>query len=70
MMMSKLQLLREKLHLTQEEVAQRSGISVRTIQLIEAGQVPKGYTLRSLAQTLGNLSSLPFSIIPPSIKTK
>jgi len=88
-MMSKLQLLREKLHLTQEEVAQRSGISVRTIQRIEAGQVPKGYTLRSLAQTLGvdesdlsspdtkgesenllwvkviNLSSLPFSVIPP-----
>lgn len=88
-MMSKLQLLREKLHLTQEEVAQRSGISVRTIQRIEAGQAPKGYTLRALAQALNvgeselfspgtggesenllwvkiiNLSSLPFSIIPP-----
>ncbi len=88
-MMSKLQLLREKLHLTQEEVAQRSGISVRTIQRIESGQVPKGYTLRALAQALNvdesglsspdtkeesenllwvkiiNLSSLPFSILPP-----
>ena len=88
-MMSKLQLLREKLHLTQEEVAQRSGISVRTIQRIEAGQAPKGYTLRALAQALRvdkselsspdtkeesenllwvkiiNLSSLPFSILPP-----
>ena len=88
-MMSKLQLLREKLHLTQEEVAQRSGISVRTIQRIESGQVPKGYTLRALALALNvdesglsspdtkeesenllwvkiiNLSSLPFSILPP-----
>ncbi|MDR0261764.1 MAG: helix-turn-helix domain-containing protein [Sphingobacterium sp.] len=88
-MMSKLQLLREKLYLTQEEVAQRSGISVRTIQRIEAGQAPKGYTLRALAQALNvdesalsspdtkeesenllwvkiiNLSSLPFSILPP-----
>ncbi len=88
-MMSKLQLLREKHHLTQEDVAQRSGISVRTIQRIEAGQAPKGYTLRALAQALDvdeselsspgtgvesenllwvkiiNLSSLPFSILPP-----
>lgn len=87
--MNKLQSLREKLNLTQEELAQKSSISVRTIQRIEAGQSPKGYTLRALAQALNvdesefsaydmpaesenltwikiiNLSSLPFSILPP-----
>ena len=87
--MNKLQSLREKLNLTQEELAQKSNISVRTIQRIEAGQPPKGYTLRALAQALHvdesefsaydmpaesenltwikiiNLSSLPFSILPP-----
>jgi transcriptional regulator with XRE-family HTH domain len=87
--MNKLQSLREKLNLTQEELAHKSSISVRTIQRIEAGQPPKGYTLRVLAQALNvnesefsaydmptesenltwikiiNLSSLPFSILPP-----
>lgn len=88
--MSKLILLREKLCLTQEELSDRSGISVRTIQRIEAGNLPKGYTLRALAKALEvnenellskneiyddvditwfkliNLSSLPFTIIPPA----
>ncbi|HEY0057101.1 MAG TPA: helix-turn-helix domain-containing protein [Pedobacter sp.] len=91
--MSKLISFREKLHLTQEEVAEKSGLSVRTIQRIERGTKPKGYTLRKLAQALGinenelleaeetqeekqeevnltllkiiNLSSLPFTFIPP-----
>ncbi len=51
--MNKLLLLREQCNLTQEELAQKSGISVRTIQRLEAGQVPKGYTLRALAAALG-----------------
>lgn len=44
--------LREAHHLTQDELAARSGISVRTIQRIESGQVPKGHTLTALAQAL------------------
>ncbi|HBW81513.1 MAG TPA: DNA-binding protein, partial [Sphingobacterium sp.] len=58
--MNKLQSLREKLNLTQEELAQKSNISVRTIQRIEAGQSPKGYTLRALAQAL-NVEESEFS---------
>ena len=51
--MNKLLLLREKLNLTQEELAEKSGISIRTIQRIEAGQIPTGYTLKALAKSLG-----------------
>lgn len=50
--MSKLKTIREQQFLTQEELAARSGISVRTIQRIESGMVPKGFTLRSLAKAL------------------
>lgn len=51
--MSKLKAYREKLNLTQEELTEQSGISVRTIQRIEAGTEPKGQTLKILAKTLG-----------------
>lgn len=51
--MNKLWQLREQLNLTQEELSQKSGISVRTIQRIESGQIPKGYTLKALSKTLG-----------------
>ena len=51
--MSKLLLLRQKLNMTQEELSERSGVSVRTIQRIEAGAIPKGYTLKTLAAALG-----------------
>ena len=44
--MSKLKNLREFQNLTQEELAEKSGVSVRTIQRIETGKKPKGYTLR------------------------
>ena len=88
--MSKLKKNREKLNLTQEELSDKSGISIRTIQRIESGNEPKGQTLKILAKTLGikenellekeeaqieinsnlikiiNLSSLPFTIIPPA----
>ncbi|RXM53319.1 MULTISPECIES: helix-turn-helix domain-containing protein [unclassified Chryseobacterium] len=50
--MSKLLKYRENLNLTQEELAAKSGISVRTIQRIEAGTEPKGYTLKTLAKAL------------------
>ncbi len=88
--MSKLKEIRTKLNLTQEELADKSGISVRTIQRIESGIEPKGQTLKLLAKALGieekellekedthikinstlikiiNLSSLPFTLIPPA----
>lgn len=50
--MSKLLEYREKLNLTQDELAEKSGISVRTIQRIEAGATPKGFTLKTLAKVL------------------
>ncbi|MBE7173916.1 MAG: helix-turn-helix domain-containing protein [Williamsia sp.] len=50
--MSKLLALRKKLNLTQEELFEKSGVSVRTIQRIEAGTSPQGYTLKALAKAL------------------
>jgi transcriptional regulator with XRE-family HTH domain len=50
--MSRLKTLREKQNLTQEELSEKSGISARTIQRIETGKEPKGYTLRALAKAL------------------
>ena len=51
-MKTKVQVLREEGGMTQSELAERSGISLRTIQRIEAGSVPKGFTLQSLATAL------------------
>ncbi len=50
--MSKLVAHRENQNLTQEGLAKKSGISVRTIQRIESGIEPKGYTLKALAKSL------------------
>lgn len=50
--MSRLKKIREDLNITQDELAKKSGVSVRTIQRIEAGTEPKGYTLKSLAKAL------------------
>lgn len=50
--MSKLKTIREFKNLTQEELAEKSGVSVRTIQRIETGKAPKGYTLKVLAKAL------------------
>lgn len=47
-----IKILREKKHFTQEELAKESGLSIRTIQRIEAGQKPKGYTAKVLAKAL------------------
>ena len=48
-MKSIVQHLREEKNLTQTELAEKSGLSLRTIQRIEAGTVPKGFTLKALA---------------------
>jgi transcriptional regulator with XRE-family HTH domain len=73
--MSKLKFHREKLNLTQEELATKSGVSVRTIQRIESGIEPKGYTLKVLAKTLNvdhneliNTTDIQNSINYPLIK--
>lgn len=50
--MSQLREIREKKHLTQEELSGMSGISVRTIQRIESGTIPKGHTLKALMKSL------------------
>lgn len=50
--MSRLKQLREERNLTQEELSEKSGISVRTIQRIESGASPKGHTLKTLSATL------------------
>ncbi|KQS91299.1 helix-turn-helix domain-containing protein [Chryseobacterium sp. Leaf394] len=50
--MSALKKIREEKNFTQEELAEKSRLSVRTIQRIEAGTAPKGYTLKTLASTL------------------
>lgn len=49
----KIQELRKKQGLTQEELAEKTGISARTIQRIENGEVdPRTYTLNKLAEAL------------------
>jgi len=67
--MSKLLTLRQKHHLTQDELAEKSGVSVRTIQRIEAGMEPKGFTVKALAQALkvqpGELIDQPISVEAP-----
>ena len=50
--MSTLTAYREKLNLTQDELSEKSGLSVRTIQRIEAGSKPKGHSLNVLSKAL------------------
>ena len=50
--MPTLKQIREKQNLTQTELAEKSKLSLRTIQRIEAGSTPKGFTLKTLADTL------------------
>ncbi|CAM3610586.1 helix-turn-helix transcriptional regulator [Flavobacterium chungbukense] len=51
-MKNKVKFLREEKNMTQNELAEKSGLSLRTIQRIEAGNILKGFTLKSIAQTL------------------
>lgn len=51
-MQTKVKNLREAKNLTQTELAEKSGLSLRTIQRIESGNIPKGFTLKAIAQTL------------------
>lgn len=51
-MQSNVKLFREQKNLTQSELAEKSGLSLRTIQRLEAGNVPKGYTLKAICKAL------------------
>ncbi len=51
-MQSKVKTLREAKNLTQTELAEKSGLSLRTIQRIESGNIPKGFTLKAIAKAL------------------
>ncbi len=54
MLHQKLLQARKHQGLTQEELADRTGITVRTIQRIENGEnVPRMYTLKTIASVLG-----------------
>ncbi|MFD1164068.1 helix-turn-helix domain-containing protein [Sphingobacterium daejeonense] len=49
----KIALLRKQKGLTQEQLAERAGVTVRTIQRIESGEtIPRAYTLQNLAWTI------------------
>lgn len=50
--MNKVKILREQKKLTQTELAEKSGISLRTIQRIESGNSLKGYSLNAIANAL------------------
>ena len=52
--MNKVKSLRAGLGISQEELAERTGLSLRTIQRIENGEtIPRGDSLRRLCQALG-----------------
>ncbi len=51
-MEKKIALYRKKLGYTQSELAEKSGLSLRTVQRMENGSMPSGYTLKSLARAL------------------
>lgn len=51
-MKTRVQIFREEKNLTQSELAERSKLSLRTIQRVEAGKIPKGFTLAAIAKSL------------------
>jgi len=51
-MKNKVKILREEKNLTQSELAEKSGLSLRTIQRIESGNSLKGFTLKAIAKSL------------------
>ncbi|HKO76757.1 MAG TPA: helix-turn-helix domain-containing protein [Flavobacterium sp.] len=66
-MKSIVQHLREEKNLTQTELAEKSGLSLRTIQRVEAGNIPKGFTLKTLANVF---ETEPKKLIPSKEITK
>lgn len=60
-MSNQVKTFREQQHMTQAELAEKSGLSLRTIQRIEAGNIPKGFTLKAIAKAL---QTEPEKIVP------
>lgn len=60
-MSNQVKTFREQQHMTQSELAEKSGLSLRTIQRIEAGNIPKGFTLKAIAKAL---QTEPEKIVP------
>lgn len=52
-MKNKVQYYRLKHNMTQIQLAEKSGLSLRTIQRMEAGTIPKGYSLQAIAAVFG-----------------
>ncbi len=51
-MKNKVKAFREAKNMTQTELAENSGLSLRTIQRVESGNIPKGFTLKAIAKAL------------------
>ncbi|REC46730.1 helix-turn-helix domain-containing protein [Chryseobacterium pennipullorum] len=51
-MKNQVKALREAKNMTQSELAKQSGLSLRTVQRVEAGGILKGFSLKALAQAL------------------
>jgi len=51
-MKNQIKILREAKNMTQNELAEQSGLSLRTVQRVEAGGMLKGFTLKAIAQAL------------------
>lgn len=66
-MKSIVQHLRVEKNFSQAELAEKSGLSLRTIQRIEAGNIPKGFTLKALANAF---ETEPEKLIPSKEITK
>lgn len=66
-MKTKVQILRERKNLTQSELAKKSGLSLRTVQRMEAGNIPRGFTLKALA---GSLETQPQDLLPAKVSDK
>ena len=60
-MSNQVKTFREQHYMTQSELAEKSGLSLRTIQRIEAGNIPKGFTLKAIAKAL---QTEPEKIVP------
>lgn len=53
-MHNQIKILREKRGWTQNDLADETGLSVRTIQRVESGTIPKGHTLKCLTEVFGD----------------
>ncbi|OPB95147.1 XRE family transcriptional regulator [Elizabethkingia meningoseptica] len=62
-MKNRVKILREGKNMTQNQLAEKSGLSLRTVQRIEAGSILKGFSLKTIAEALevhpGDLKETP-----------